>query len=384
LARLSMVAEVSCALHLSHEVAAGRMQRASRLVNCFGNTFAALQAGEISSGHTNALLDATARLDAALAATVEKNVSEKAPAQTPAEFRRSVRRAIAKLDPRDAEDKHAAAVENRRVGFEPAPDAMAWMTGYLSAHGAQTVSLAIQRVADKLKSDDIAAGVPAAQRRCGDQYRADALVLVAQAVLDGADLGLITTGGARAPKGRKGRRSRIQVTVALSTLLGLDEQPGELAGYGPIPAAVARKLAGDPTSTWYRLVHDELGHLIDYGRSTYRPPQDLVDFVSARDESCRGPGCARSSRSCELDHVLDWAKGGTTSADNLGPECGRHHHLKHDCGWTLRRQSDGTYVWGSPIGRTYEKPPDELPKDTTLENRAEELDSQPEAELPPF
>ena len=61
----------------------------------------------------------------------------------------------------------------------------------------------------------------------------------------------------------------------------MDQRPGELAGYGPIPATVARTLAGDPASTWHRLVHDELGHLIDYGRSTYRPPQDLIDFVTA-------------------------------------------------------------------------------------------------------
>jgi len=39
----------------------------------------------------------------------------------------------------------------------------------------------------------------------------------------------------------------VHVTVALSTLLGLDEQPGELAGHGPIPAVLARRLAADPT-----------------------------------------------------------------------------------------------------------------------------------------
>ena len=60
--------------------------------------------------------------------------------------------------------------------------------------------------------------------------------------------------------------------VALSTLLGFDEQPGELAGYGPIPADLARRMAADPTGTWTRLVTDELGQLVDYGpRSTGHP-----------------------------------------------------------------------------------------------------------------
>ena len=221
----------------------------------------------------------------------------------------------------------------------------------------------VQVVADKLQADDIAAGIPADCRRSADQYRADALVLISQAVLDGGDLRLVGTGAV--PKGRKGRRTRVQVTVALSTLLGLDQQPAELAGYGPIPATVARTLAGDPASTWHRLVHDDLGHLIDYGRSTYRPPQDLIDFVTARDQTCRGPGSQRASRTCDLDHVQDWAHGGATSADNLGPQCRRHHHLKHDCGWHLHRQPDGTYRWISPTGHTYDKPPDPRPEDHT-------------------
>jgi hypothetical protein len=364
-------------LRISYETAASRLRDASRLMNSFGNTFALLRAGEISFRHTAVLLDATVKLDPQIASEVEKSVLEKAPHQNPSEFRRAVRRAVAKLDPRGAEAKHRAAEDERSVRFAPDADAMGWVNAYLAAHKAQTVWLAIQLVADKLKADDVAAGVPVEQRRTADQYRADALVLISQAVLDGADLNLTTTSSGKSPKGRKGRRTRVHVTVALSTLLGLDDQPGELAGYGPIPATVARTLAGDPESTWHRLVHDELGQLIDYGRTTYRPPQDLTDFVTARDQMCRGPGCSRSSLHCELDHVQDWANGGTTSADNLGPECGRHHHLKHDCGWQLHRAPDGTYTWTSPTGQTYDKPPDELPRDTTLETR-------PDDDPPPF
>jgi hypothetical protein len=376
LAHLSITQEVALTLRISYDLAATRLRHASRLINCFGNTFALLQAGQISSRHASALLDLTAKLDPQVAAAVEKDVLEKAASQTPADFRRAVRRAVAKLDAREAEQKHEDAAEDRRVAFDPAPDAMGWVSAYLSAHHAQTIWLAIQLVADKLRADDVAAGVPAECRRCADQYRADALVLICQAVLDGQDLALTTAGGAM-PKGRKGRRARIQVTVALSTLLGLDQQPGELAGYGPIPASVARTLAGDPKSTWHRLVHDDLGKLIDYGRTVYRPPQDLIDFVTARDTTCRGPGCNRSSGTCDLDHVQDWALGGTTSADNLAPECGRHHHLKHDCGWTVQRAPDRSYQWISPTGQTYDKPPDELPKDTTLE-------VLPDDDPPPF
>ena len=40
---------------------------------------------------------------------------------------------------------------------------------------------------------------------------------------------------------------RVDVTVGAGTLLGLDDKPGYLAGYGPIHAEVARELAADGT-----------------------------------------------------------------------------------------------------------------------------------------
>src|SRR6266511_96609 len=65
-------------------------------------------------------------------------------------------------------------------------------------------------------------------------------------------------------------------------LMGLTEHGAELAGYGPIPAQVARELAAD--GTWRRLLTDPVsGHLLDYGRTTYRPPAALADFIRARD-----------------------------------------------------------------------------------------------------
>jgi hypothetical protein len=45
-------------------------------------------------------------------------------------------------------------------------------------------------------------------------------------------------------------RPTVNVTVALSTLLGLDAQPGELDGYGPIPAEPALRMAGEQGATW--------------------------------------------------------------------------------------------------------------------------------------
>jgi hypothetical protein len=162
-------------------------------------------------------------------------------------------------------------------------------------------------------------------------------------------------------------RPAVQVTVALSTLLSLDEQPGDLDGTGAIPASLARCIAADQTGTWRRLVTDEMGRLIDYGRTTYRPPKDLTDHVIARDRTCRSPHCNRNARRCELDHETPWAQGGTTNADSLNSLCRRHHHGRHEAGWIPDRQPDGSVEWTSPTGRRYTDPPATYPIDRTRE-----------------
>jgi hypothetical protein len=148
----------------------------------------------------------------------------------------------------------------------------------------------------------------------------------------------------------------VQVSVALSTLLGLDEQPGELAGHGPIPAALARHLAADPSGTWRRLVTDPLGGLVDYGRTRYRPPAALREHVLARDLTCRFPTCQRAARRADIDHLHRWADGGPTAEPNLLVLCERHHKAKDDGHWHAQLNPDRSVTWTSPTGRTYTVP----------------------------
>jgi uncharacterized protein DUF222 len=161
----------------------------------------------------------------------------------------------------------------------------------------------------------------------------------------------------RAPT-RSGLRTHVQVTVSLETLLGMTEDPGELAGHGPITAATARDLAFNAGSTWRRLVTDPLsGQLLDYARTTYRPPVGLADFVRARDVTCRTPNCTRPADKCHLDHVIAWPVG-TTSEPNLNTRCDRDHRLKHEGRWRHLLSDDpdhpaGTVIMISPAGHVY-------------------------------
>jgi len=147
----------------------------------------------------------------------------------------------------------------------------------------------------------------------------------------------------------------VNVTIDLPTLLGLCENPGQLAGYGAIPASVARALASD--GKWKRFITDpQTGALLDYGRETYQPPQALIDFLIARDRTCRFPGCRRSAALSDLDHAQGWEEGGTTSLDNLGALCRRHHQLKTHGGWSIESRADGSCTWTSPLGKIYQTP----------------------------
>ena len=147
----------------------------------------------------------------------------------------------------------------------------------------------------------------------------------------------------------------VNVTIDLPTLLGLAENPGQLAGYGAIPASVARTLASD--GKWRRFITDpQSGALLDYGRETYLPPQQLVDFLIARDRTCRFPGCRQSAYRGDLDHAQSWESGGDTSAQNLGSLCRRHHRMKTHGGWDLVSNSDGSCDWKSPAGKEFHVP----------------------------
>jgi Domain of unknown function (DUF222) len=333
-------------------------------------TLAALGAGDITLLQARVLAEATLPLDQQLTTEVETRVLPGAVTQTRAEFRRAVHREVARVDARAAEERHQDAVAERRVVCTAVEDGMAELWARLPADAAAGLMTALDALAaDPALPDPTEYGLPdqGVDARTADQRRADALTLLATQVLHhGADgvAGIASVGS------WQGQRPSVQVTVALSTLLGLDDQPGDLDRHGPIPASLVRRLAGDPTGTWRRLVTDEDGQLLDYGRHVYRPPANLRDHVIARDGTCRMPGCHRPARRSQLDHLEPWAaagRHGDTTADNLHAVCGRHHHLKHKAGWQVTRTDTGETDWTSPTGHRYSKPAAQLPIDHTAD-----------------
>ncbi len=173
----------------------------------------------------------------------------------------------------------------------------------------------------------------------------------------GPDSGGSGSRGATAGSGPRRRPVSVHVTIPFTSLAGLTDEPGELEGYGPIPAHVARKLAAEGVWTWLR-TDPATGRLLDHGRKRYRPTKALADFVTARDRSCRAPGCHLPARSCDVDHVVPFAAGGRTDRANCHTLCALHHRLKHHGRWDVEREPDGTTRWRSPTGHRYVREPD--------------------------
>jgi len=150
----------------------------------------------------------------------------------------------------------------------------------------------------------------------------------------------------------------VVITVPVLTLLGVDDAPPTLEGYGPIDLDTARRLAGE-ASSWVRLLtHPVSGAPLVLDRQTYRVPAALRRWLGVTSPTCVFPGCNRSARHCDMDHLTAWADGGTTDADNLEPACRHHHRLRHETGWAPSHDpATGDLRWTSPLGGTYDADP---------------------------
>ena len=329
-------AEIGAELRISENGAQARLQLALALDRLPG-TRAGLEAGRLDLAKTRAIADATTHLDDAACLAVEGRVLGRAREQTVGRLRAALARAVIATDPAAAQARQEQASIERRVELWALPDGMAAIYATLPAAAAVACHDWLTALAMKAKGP----GDP----RSLDQRRADALADLALDGLTDPDL----------PR-RHGRPVALQVAVAATTLAGLDEEPGELTGYGPITAQVARALAGD--ATWRRILTDPTsGTVLDVATSTYRPPQALADLVIARDKTCRAPGCRIPARRCELDHTRAFPHG-PTAAHNLYSACKHNHRMKHQTDWTVEQLPDNTLLWTSPTGHTYQVPPE--------------------------
>ncbi|MGH3938949.1 MAG: DUF222 domain-containing protein [Pseudonocardiaceae bacterium] len=396
----SAVAEVGLMLRVSARTAARRVGDAWSLCARLPATLTALESGRITLAKARVVDGETLNLSPEHTALVEQKVLAKAPDQTPGQLRAATRRAVLSTDPAAARERAERARRERGVRMWPEPDGMATLSAYLPAADAVGVFAVLDEYARR-------AGF-AGDKRTLEARRGDALVDLVlnptgfcsegtraardhhtprsgdtesttatssppaasdtQASGDARDdlstADVSGSAGCRCACGRcrRGGGVDVRVTVPYTALLGADELPGELAGYGPIPAAVARDLAAG--GTWRRVLTDPAsGRPLDYGTTRYRPPARLAGLVITRDQTCQFPGCRIPAHLCDLDHSIPYdpeTGAGPTSEINIGPKCRRHHQVKQTPGWSVVQHRDGCTTWTTPSGHVYRSQPPPL------------------------
>lgn len=251
-------------------------------------------------------------------------------------FRRVVRRMVARLDRRTPQQRETA--RRPRIGVKSWPQPEGLMTLGITMPATDGIEMlrALQGAADGLR-------VPDDARTAGERQ---------VEALRNALFGTTATTGA--PPAR--RRAEVQVVINWRDLLGLRDFPGELLGYGPLPASDIRRLLLDGAGVLRRLITDPTtGTLLDYGRTRYKPDELLRGFLAARDVTCRFPGCTRNAVWCDDEHCLSFDDGGETSTSNCCLMCRRHHRRKTFDGFTYTRPDPdtGETRWRTPLGFVY-------------------------------
>jgi hypothetical protein len=406
----SFVREIAVARRCSDQSAAKEIYLAVALVRDHPRTFALVRDGLMPAFNARTLLEETAGLDRELASLIDAELAERACRLTPSRVRSEVRRIELRLDADAAAARSAIASTARNIRVYDGRDDQATLVlsgpagAVVSFYNAVNAAARAARAAgdprglDALRFD-IATDVtppgvteaPAPDSGADDEPAAEVVPLDGAAAL------------ARDWSGDRRRVRPIQALIHLpvTTALGLDNEPGWLAGYGWVSAPQCREwLAiaelrqvcvardGFVVDTADRVVRPDATPagirqaLVDMVRNpgaitskTWRsephhdPSPALARFVEIRDRYCDGPtGTRVRAEACDKDHEKPYPAG-PTAAWNLKDRARRTHLLKHN-GWIPLRTADST-LWFSPAGQIVEVPhhtgpPPDLDEDAYL------------------
>jgi hypothetical protein len=282
--------------------------------------------------------------DPASWAAFDTGARDRALRLSPARFATSARALRERVHAESLQTRHERAREDRGVWMTAELDGMATLTAFLPVDRAAAAMTRLDRAARHLATAE-------SEERTLAQLRADAFADLLTGVGAGVDAAATSADLAPARRSEPVSRPGVVVTIPALTLLGADDTPPTLDGYGPIDVDTARRLAGEATS-WVRvLTHPISGAPLALDRTTYRVPTALRRWLGITSPTCAFPGCGRPTRDCDLDHLRAWSEGGATDDDNLDPECRHHHRLRHETRWAAGRHPDtGALVWTSPIG----------------------------------
>ncbi|WP_255375635.1 HNH endonuclease signature motif containing protein [Saccharomonospora sp. CUA-673] len=323
----------------SREFVLGRVHTAVSLVSRMPRLLSLMDDGKVEYYAASRVVDVTGVLTDSQARLVDSLLADKltSAAETmwlPHNLVRAARRLVDKVDPAGRVERARKADQGRKVTLEHGENCQSRLVTTMRSEVAAACYARVDSLARQRKRDG--------HKRTYDQLRADVV----------ADLLLGNDPGTKTPE----VAAVVYVHMPIDTALSISETGAELDGYGPIPGAIGREIATNPTSTWRKVLCDPAtGDPVDLGRSRYRPSATLREAMRVRDRECVIPWCHRPARHCDTDHEQEWARdNGPTSLTNLTARCRRHHRMKNAPGWTTTHNpTRGTTTVTTPLGATH-------------------------------
>ena len=340
----SVRAEIALARRDSHASGSRHVGVAEALVHEMPHTMAALESGELTEWRATIVVRETACLSREDRRTVDAELGSRPGGMTKLSNRELVaeaKRIAYRLDPRSAVRRARKAEAERRVTIRPAPDTMSFLSALLPVAQGVAVFKALSEAAEAHRAQT----TPGDERTRG-QVMADTLVERVTGQSSAAAVPI-----------------EVEVVISDEALLGTGageecDEPGEVVGYGPVPAELVRQWLQANTESWIRRLYTRPsdGALVAMDSHRRRFDGNLRQLVILRDRFCRTPWCGAPIR--HVDHPLAVARGGRTSAANAQGLCEACNYVKEAPDWHTGVRDDGAVETRTPTGHTYvSRPP---------------------------
>lgn len=351
--------ELSLVLRQPAMTVQSRVAEARRVRGLLPLTWAAWAGGRIDQVRIRLIADAVDKLDGNHSIIeLDYRVVDYAAGHTVAQLKSWLNRFVAHNEP--DRERAGSAFERRSIYLDPDEDGMTWLHALIHTTDAVRIDSLLTGLVKQTPADGCALG----QHCTLQQRRAD---LFAGILLGRVDL-------AGSATGRVHGGAVIGVTVPVTTLVGLDDTPGESFDQRfVLPAGMVRELAAEPGTLFYRLLTDRLGRILDVTEIGRFPSTKLHIALNMRDGTCAFPTCNVPATNCDADHVIPAPRGPTT-ADNLRNLCRRHHRFK-TFGIVDTTIGPPGHQWHLPAGKTVRsKPSDATVVRQVAEGPALEID----------
>jgi hypothetical protein len=223
---------------------------------------------------------------------------------------------------------------NRYLSCSPHNDGSVTFSVELPKESADLVMKALEMAVRGIDSSDLTEDENAS-RDASDLFRqqADALVEMARSFLGGGDN----------KKSCTADHYQVTVHVDEKALAGIPDENSK----SDLPIETVRRLCCD--SSLVAATDDVHGNTKDTSRRHRVVHPSLRRMLMSRDKGCRFPGCTHT-KWLDAHHVVHWADGGETTAENLIMLCSKHHRLLHEGGFEIKPGANGEWHFRNASG----------------------------------